>query len=596
MSTPTKQYPTPEWMQDLISMFKTAQAHAFILHFNVRDYAVNSTPLVDYLFTVLAKRNVLARYNISEGIQFPAGTAAQMRTKFDKYTGQTAQATDPATAALANLGIGSPVADATSGNKPQLPKSADRALPMLETLLTNAITPDGAGDAAVIVEFAEAIVPNADWAMMSPADRTALVTLERWGSDKRIADSGNIIILITENLSELHPAIRRAAAKFEQIEIKLPDLEQRKAFAQAQIENRELTLEKGLTLDSIAAETAMLSRVHIEDICLRAGEYDNVVTRAMVCQRKHEIIAAEFGEVIETIDPAFGFDDIGGLEHVKNFFAKSVIAPIRKQNLKRCPMGVIMTGPPGTGKSVMAQAVAKESGINCVLLNPAKIFGQYVGSTERNLDRALRAIEAMSPVIVFIDEIDQSVQRNTGGGDSGVSARVFKRLMEFMSDTTHRGKVVFLAATNRPDMMDAALRRPGRFDKSIPFLVPNETERADIFRVMSKRYLGKAVVATSVLPLTQNWTGAEIEGACVKAAEIVEDEELEPKAALEQAVKRFRPNTQAKEYMTLLAIRECNDVDLLPKEWADKLANREALDAKIAELKPSTGARSAREL
>ena len=155
---------------------------------------------------------------------------------------------------------------------------------------------------------------------------------------------------------------------------------------------------------------------------------------------------------------------------------------------------------------------------------------------------------------------------------------------------------ILLHNTNRPDMLDAALRRPGRFDKSIPFLIPNESERADIFRVMTKRYLGKAVDASAVLPLTQNWTGAEIEGACVKAAEIVEDEVLAPQVAIEQAIKRFRPNTQAKEYMTLIAIRECNDLDLLPKEWQDKLMNRDTLEAKIAELRPGTPARSAREI
>jgi hypothetical protein len=125
-----------------------------------------------------------------------------------------------------------------------------------------------------------------------------------------------------------------------------------------------------------------------------------------------------------------------------------------------------MTGPAGTGKTAMAEAVAKEAGINCVILNPARIFGKYVGDTERNLDRALYAILAMAPVLVFIDEIDQSVSRGASG-DSGVSNRFFKRLMEFMSDTSHRGKVVFLAASNRPDLMDPALRRPGRFDKLV---------------------------------------------------------------------------------------------------------------------------------
>lgn len=232
--------------------------------------------------------------------------------------------------------------------------------------------------------------------------------------------------------------------------------------------------------------------------------------------------------------------------------------------------------------------------MNCVILNPAKIFGQFVGNTERNLDRALRAIEAMSPVLVFIDEIDQAVSRG-GTGDSGVSNRVFKRLLEFMSDTTHRGKVVFLAATNRPDMIDAALRRPGRFDKKIPFLVPEREERASIFSVMARRYgLGEVKVSKAVLDGTENWTGAEIEAATVKASELVEDENLKPAEALNEAVKRFRPSTSDIEFMTLLAVKECNDMDLLPPKYREQMKDRAVLESRIEQLQPK--GRSARSL
>ena len=143
-----------------------------------------------------------------------------------------------------------------------------------------------------------------------------------------------------------------------------------------------------------------------------------------------------------------------------------------------------MTGPAGTGKSAVAEAVAHEAGVNAVVLNLARILGQYVGNSERNLEKALQAIKSLAPTIVFIDEIDQSVSRG-GSGDSGVSNRIFKRLLEFMSDTGNRGQVLFLAATNRPDLLDAALRRPGRFDKKIPFLIPDESERAAIIQVMA---------------------------------------------------------------------------------------------------------------
>lgn len=589
--------PIPAWMQNLVGMYKSAQAHAFILHFNVRDYAVNTTPLTEYLFSVFAKKKVLLRYNLAEGITF---ALPSMRDDFDRYTDNGSAGADPTASTLAAMGLASAPTNAPA-DKPQLPKAPAQALALLETLLQKGVDVDDEtnslnGQAIVILEFAETVCPTADVSIMSPADRQVLVTLERWGADKRIADTGNIILLITENVNDLHPALRRAASKFEQIEIPMPDYNARRDFIRAEIQSRELELETGLTEDSFAAETAMLNRIHIEDICLRGVENDNIITRDLIRQRKDTIIAGEFGEVIEMLDPVFGFDDIGGLEHVKDFFNRSVIRPIREQRYNRVPMGVLMTGPAGTGKTIMARAVAKESGINCVLLNPAKIFGQFVGNTERNLDRALRAIQAMSPVLVFIDEIDQSVSRG-GGGDSGVSNRVFKRLLEFMSDTTHRGKVVFLAATNRPDMIDAALRRPGRFDKKIPFLVPDATERANILHVMAKRYgLGefKLKANSAALTQTENWTGAELEAATVKAVELMEDEDLGPQEALTEALKRFRPSTADIEYMTLIAVRECNDTDLLPPKYKVQMQDRNALEQKIAALEPK--GRSARTL
>ena len=203
-------------------------------------------------------------------------------------------------------------------------------------------------------------------------------------------------------------------------------------------------------------------------------------------------------------------------------------------------MGVLMTGPAGTGKSAVAQAVAKESGVNAVSLNLARILGQYVGNSERNLEKALRAIKSLAPTIVFIDEIDQSVSRG-GSGDSGVSSRIFKRLLEFMSDTGNRGQVVFLAATNRPDLMDAALRRPGRFDKKIPFLIPDAEERLAIFQVMAAKYEMAGKPSAAAIDSTEGWTGAEIEAAVVKAAELIDDEDLLPEDAITAATQRLSP-------------------------------------------------------
>lgn len=583
----------PKWMEQFRTQFLSGVAHAFVFHFNTRDYMARELPLRDYLVKAMANKKVIAFYNLADGISFPK---AGMREEFDKIC--ELDSADAANAETNNVLAALSLDTPSNGPKP-LPKVPAKAIPLLETLLRNGSRSDGdrmKGEVAVVLEFAETIAPNADVSMMSPDDRAVLVTLERLGADKDLASRGNPLILVTENVSDLHPALRRASSKFEQIEIALPGFDERKRFIQQLLERRGERLDEGLTVEALAASTAMLNRMHIEDVFLHASQNTGVITADLVRERKRSIIAAEFGEVIEVMEPSFTFADIGGLEHVKEFFVRSVIRPMKEGRYSRVPMGVLMTGPAGTGKTIMAQAVARESGMNCVILNPAKLFGQYVGNTERNLDRALRAIVAMSPTIVFMDEIDQVVNRG-GGGDSGVSNRFFKRLLEFMSDTTHRGRVVFLAATNRPDLMDAALRRPGRFDRKIPFVIPNRSERVDIIRVMAKRYgLGEVELDTALIEdlqertggndLYKAWTGAELEAATIKAFELTQDEGMTAQAALAQAVRRLRPSTSEIEFQTLLAMKECNDTDLLPPQYRERLADRAKLEEQIENAQP----------
>jgi transitional endoplasmic reticulum ATPase len=560
---------TPAWVQELISKYGSGVAHAFLLHFNVHDYVVPGANMRTYLAKLLVTRQIVCFYNRAEGITFPLDT---MREKFMELLAMKKN-TDPALAALS----------AVQGNQEQgLPKAPSAALPLLVKLLKMGNPDDKL--AAVIIEHAETIVPAADVAMMSPDDRTILVLLEQLGRDPEIMSSGNLAILLTSNLTDINVAIRAASSKIESIQVPLPNKQARLQFInQYRTKNAKTKWEP--TPDELANATASLSLIHIEDIFLRA-EQDKFLAWELVRERKQDIIASEFGEVLEVLEPRFGFEMIGGLEHVKRFFRDSVIKPMRAGNWKRVPMGILLTGPAGTGKTAVAEAVAFEAKVMCFILNPAKIYGQFVGNTERNLDRALNAIDASEQALVFVDEMDQSVSRG-GAGDSGTSNRFFKRLMEFMSDTGHRGKIVFLAATNRPDLMDAALRRPGRFDKKIPFIIPEADEREAIFKVMARKYgLELETVPTSCIKNTEGWTGAEIELVTVKAVEVMEDEGKAPAEALEYATTVISPSTADIDFMTLLAVRECNDKTLLPPKYQKLLEKRDDLEAQIKEKAP----------
>ena len=573
----------PAWAATLLAKYRAGVAHAFILHFNVADYVEPGRPLLPYLTgRLLGARAIVACYNRAEGITFPLPS---MRARALQLLGLAADTPPPPAlnAALSLLPGGAvPAAPA------ELPQAPGAALPLLERLLKSTVP----GGVAVILEYAETLAPAGDVATMSEADRTNLITLVRWGRDPAIAALGSPVLLVTANLADLHPSLRAASARYEALELPLPDAAARAAFIAAYTRTKPEAFTWAIAPAVLANATAGLSLVGVEDIFLRA-EQEGRLTWDLVRERKQDIIAGEFGEVLEILEPRFGFAAIGGLAHVKAFFQRSVIRPLREGRTARCPQGILLLGPPGTGKTAMAEALAREAGVNFVVLNLARIFQGLVGASERNLERALRAISSLAPTIVFIDEIDQSVSRGASG-DSGVSNRVFKRLLEFMSDTGLRGRVLFLASTNRPDLVDAALRRPGRFDKKIPFLVPDREERRSIFAVQAARYgLAAPPVPDGVLDATENWTGAEIEAAVVKAVELLEDGEADAATALPAAVGRLRPGTGEIELQTLLALREVNDLDLLPPRYRAALADRGGLEQRIAALQPAVPAAGA---
>ncbi len=596
----------PAWWRALSEAYMASQSHAFIVHFNVRDYVTwNETgciPLTTFLFSRMVNKKVVVRYNISEGITF---ALPAMRQDFDAYTNDaTAPTADPSNPnALAAL-VGNLAGTGTNpAQKPEppLPKAPAAALPLLETLLRKGVDANGdqlVGQVAVIIEYAEMVCPKTDLAFMSPDDRRVLVTLERWGTDPVIANTGNLVILVTENVADLHPAIRRATSKYEQVEIPLPTADERETFVAGQVKLRALQLEEGLTVKGIANETAMLGRIHIEDIALRAGQTGGVMTRALVRERKHSLMASEFGKVADSMDLTFGFEAIGGHDRIKARLGQ-IAQAIREGRKDLVPMGILFAGPAGTGKTMLAKAFARESGINALALNPAQLFGGIVGETERNWERFKAAVIAMAPTLIFIDEIDQLGVSRTGGGDSGVGNRLLKGLLEFTADESHRGDILFIGATNRPDNLDAAFRRDGRFDLKIPFLAPEDPERRSILQVRARERgldLGSAGIADEIIAATAGWTGSELNNLIGKACQLAYFDGLAPAAALTSAVKRFRPSTREIEFMTAIALRECNDPDLLPERYRREWENREAVEEKIEQLQPRGNGKSVRSL
>jgi transitional endoplasmic reticulum ATPase len=204
---------------------------------------------------------------------------------------------------------------------------------------------------------------------------------------------------------------------------------------------------------------------------------------ALVRRRKRELIEKECAGLIEFIEP--GTDSrVGGNEGIKAELME-IARAIRSGDRARCPMGLLAVGPMGAGKTFVIKAFLKEAGLTGVALKNFR--SKWVGSTEANLERVLGAVKAMGPIAVIIDEGDRSFGRQSEDSDGGTSSRIIARLKEFMSDTENRGQVLFILMTNRPDKLDADIKRPGRLDRKIPFFYLPLTPRCHISGFSSPR-------------------------------------------------------------------------------------------------------------
>src|SRR5438270_11306383 len=195
----------------------------------------------------------------------------------------------------------------------------------------------------------------------------------------------------------------------------------------------------------------------------------------LIASRKREILERECFGLIEFVVPAFGFEVVGGMDEVKKDLLV-IAGSIRDGQIARVPMGILFTGPMGTGKTFVAEAFAKESGLTAIKLKNFR--SKWVGATEGNLERILQVIKAIGQVLVIIDECDRAFG-NQGEEDGGTSSRVIARIKEFMSDTSNRGRVLFVLMSNRPDKVDIDLKRAGRLDRKIPFFYPQSTTEVE---------------------------------------------------------------------------------------------------------------------
>ena len=387
-----------------------------------------------------------------------------------------------------------------------------------------------------------------------------------------------IVIGATNRPDSLDPALRRPGRFDREIEIGVPDTDERKEVLE--IHTRNMPLAEDVDLDKIANTTHGFVGADLESLCKEAAmrvvrrilpEIQNdeeipkevlekiVVTNNDFKIAQKEIQPSALREVLVQI-PDIKWNDIGGLEDVKQELKEAVEWPLKHpetfQRLGiRPPKGTLLYGIPGTGKTLLAKAVASESEANFISVKGPELLSKWVGESEKGVREIFRKAKQASPTVIFFDEIDAIASARSGNDtDSGVTKRVVNQLLTEMDGLEELEDVAIIAATNRPDILDTGLIRPGRFDRHIEVGQPDEEARVSIFKVHTKDMpLGSDVDFKKLAKNTEGYVGADIEAICREAAMLVLRDNLEaneiPYKYFKEAIEKVKPGNKHEEQL-----------------------------------------------
>ncbi|MDH5596213.1 MAG: CDC48 family AAA ATPase, partial [Candidatus Bathyarchaeota archaeon] len=352
-----------------------------------------------------------------------------------------------------------------------------------------------------------------------------------------------IVIGATNRPDALDPALRRPGRFDREIEIGVPDKKGRHEILQ--IHTRGMPLAKDVDLKKLAdmmhgytgadlaglcRETAMKSlRRYLPEINVEEERVPPSVLEKMEIKMEDflnaykEITPTAMREVYIEV-PTVQWTDVGGLESVKEELREAVEWPLKNPQVFtrmgiRPPKGILLFGPPGCGKTLLARAVATESEANFITIKGPEVFSKWVGESEKAIREVFRKARMASPAVIFFDEFDSLVpRRGLGYADSGVTERVISQLLTEMDGIITLADVVVIAATNRPDIVDPAVLRPGRFDRLIYVPDPDEKARLEILQIYTKEMpLTKDVDLAQLTSMTKNYSGADIDAVCREA-------------------------------------------------------------------------------
>ena len=382
---------------------------------------------------------------------------------------------------------------------------------------------------------------------------------------------GNVIVIgATNRPNSMDPALRRPGRFDREIEIGIPDVNGRKEILQ--IHTRGMPLYK-VDLDKIAKRTHGFVGADLAALCREAAMFalrkilpeinlEEKIIPAHILE-KLKVTMDDFEEALKRLEPSalreviveipnVRWDDIGGLEEVKKELIRAIEWPIKYPEVFerlgiRPTKGILLFGPPGCGKTLLAKAVATESEANFITIKGPEVYSKWVGESEKAIREIFRKARLSAPSIIFFDELDAIAPKRGLYGGSQVYDSVLNQLLAELDGIESLKGVAIVASTNRPDIIDYALLRPGRFDKLIHVTAPDAKSRLKILKVQTKKMpLGDDVNLEEIANKTEWYSGADLENLCREAAMIAINEDINTQKVemrhFQEALKEIKPS------------------------------------------------------
>jgi AAA+ superfamily predicted ATPase len=557
----TAEPPNPPWVEQLRQLYDSGTTCLFVLHGNVHDLIRcpaggrdDYASLPEFLAQLFVSWGLVLHYDMARGLRTLPGDGEDVEKR--------------------NRGMVEYLVSLGAKPPPEWPRDPENLLLELDRRIERRLMEQDESrrkKIAIILDYAQYLVPAGDLGSLARGAGTNLVRLLNWAQNPYIKRANIAFCLIADRLNEVNDRLVQSA-HVAAIEVPLPDRDERERFAGRTANYADLT---DFTPPQLAQVSNGLTLLNLQVLLAQARRSGQRVDAGRFRLLKKDMIERQCRGLLEFVEPKHTLDLVVGQQAAKDRLKQDAVL-LSNGVLDAAPMGYLLCGPVGTGKTFLAECYAGSVGVPCVTLRNFR--SKYVGETEGNLEQVLTVLRSLGPVVVIIDEADAALGNREADGDAGTSSRVFSMIAAQMGDTRYRGRIVWMLLTSRPDLLPIDLKRQGRAEVHIPLFYPqNEEELREMFRVMAKK--NKVPFPEDAIPAVKaerHLSGSDVESIVLAARRraLAAGRSAVEKGDVDEAFRNFIPSAQGleKEMQELAAVLECTERQFLPPDWQAKVS------------------------